>query len=213
MVDGTVCVVYRALNGEDGVTDAYTLTLNRGRGAKGTLRYGAELTPPTTTTGAPTTAAPTTDAPTTAAPTTAGDTTTTAAATTTTAAATTTTAAATTTTTTAPSDGLEPGQASVTYGCTCDTSLASTVSRAETALGDDGRINLCLQRDKFRGEISTEIDVAGAFRYASPLLPGSESTMCVRYRPLDGEADPSMVFGVSVILSKGGKGTLYYDGA
>lgn len=123
--------------------------------------------------------------------------------------ATSTTTVATTTTTV--------GDAAVTFGddCVCvpGTSSVSSGATVSTTADADGRVSFCVQRDNHRGDVSATIDYLGELRYSSPQLEPGISTMCVRYRPLLDEADPSTVFGLTLVRRRGSKATMYYEAA
>jgi hypothetical protein len=176
----------------------------------------------TATTVAPTTTA-TTVAPTTTATTAAPTTTATTAAPTTTATTlapttVTTTVAPTEPTTTAPpvttrGDDLNPGEAIVSFDCTCPASVGSTNSRAETTVGSDGRIKLCVVRSSTRGTLFVDISSKKGpkSKYISPSVPAKVGNMCITYRPAHDESSGMEAYAVKLNRRAGAKGTLFYD--
>jgi hypothetical protein len=82
---------------------------------------------------------------------------------------------------------------------------------AQTVVGPDGRINLCVVRSNSRGNLNADIRFAGATRYSSPDVPASATNMCVTYRPAVGEDRPSAVYQLKLNRQRAAKGTLFYD--
>jgi hypothetical protein len=96
----------------------------------------------------------------------------------------------------------------------CPDSVGSTISEAQTTVGVDGRIKLCvvnIELNSPNAKLNIAIRYNEVTRYSSPSLSAGDANVCITYRPVQGEDSPSAVHSLEVIGLRGAKGLLFYD--
>jgi hypothetical protein len=106
---------------------------------------------------------------------------------------------------------MREGDALTSVDCVCPASVGSTESVADTTVGLDGRIKLCVVRSNDRGDLIVDIRINGVLRYVAPNVPTTATNMCITYRPVQGEDSPSEVHQVKLDRLRSAKGALFYD--